>query len=150
MRFYEPKHYGVYELVPRSVYDEFHAQSLLFLDPRIIKAADLVREFFSVPCFINDWYWSNGDGGWQNRGFRTGFSPVGATYSQHKFGRALDIHVSGFVGTKVRKQILDNEPYFEGLITRMETDVPHLHIDCAPVAGEHIVTFAPKRTTDGT
>ena len=82
------EHFKIEELVPEYIFKRYGASAQTFLDPRMIQAAEWLRTEMGVPMICNDW---NIGGHFQNRGFRLPDSTVGATLSQHKFGRALDL-----------------------------------------------------------
>jgi hypothetical protein len=119
------KHFKVQEFVPEEVYRELGNMSMLLIDSRMVKTADAIREYFGVPMNINDWCFG---GNIQYRGYRPLYSCVGAKWSQHKFGRALDI-VSRIPASEIRKAILDNQEDFP-FVSAMEDDVNWLHVDC--------------------
>jgi hypothetical protein len=139
MQYYKPEHFDIVELVPRSVHEDLGEKAWLLFDPLILMTADQIRDFFGAPCFVNDW--ANG-GTREYRGFRPSDCVVGASYSQHRFGRALDISVTGVTGTQVRDVIMNHQEHFP-FITRIEDDVPHLHVDCALVFHRGIYLFTP-------
>lgn len=71
---YKPKHFILEELVDKRTFESTPEWKLWYaLDERILKIADLVREEIG-PITINNWKW-NGNRQW----------------SQHSFGRALDM-----------------------------------------------------------
>lgn len=84
------KNFYLDEFVPKSIYKRYGAKSIWLLDPRLIGLAQELRTFLGVPITINNW----GTGGRRkNSGYRTPRASVGAYYSQHKFGRAIDIQI---------------------------------------------------------
>lgn len=132
---YIPKHFQPYELVPESTYDQFVGEpgdviSLNFwnlFDSRILITADRMREYYGRKIIANSWWWG---GSTEYRGFRPSGSGVGAEWSQHKFGRALDVVIVGMDTEDVVNQIL-NTPHahpFE-YITALELNVQWLHFD---------------------
>ena len=75
---------------------------------------------------VNNWH----EGGpFSQRGFRDD-PATGSTFSQHRFGRALDFDVVGMAADEVRSWILNHVKELP-FITRMERDVNWVHIDCA-------------------
>jgi hypothetical protein len=122
------KHFKVQEFVPEAVYCELGDMSMILIDSRMVRTADAIREYFGVPMNINDWHFGGGN---QYRGYRTSGCRVGAKWSQHKFGRALDI-VSRIPASEMRKAILDNQEDFP-FISAMEDGVDWLHVDCRNV-----------------
>lgn len=104
------------EFVSKAIYEKFGENSIWFIDPRLIKLAVFCRTFWGKPITINNWHIG---GKSQERGFREPTSTVGASLSQHRFGRAIDITVKGMTPQEVYKSILDNEKAFmeQGLTT---------------------------------
>ena len=106
------------EFVSKSTFDQFGKSSIWFIDPRLKKLANFVRVFFGKPVTINNWKWG---GPFQERGFRSLTSTTGASFSQHRFGRAIDLNVKGMTAQEVYKAILENEKIFmEAGLTCME------------------------------
>lgn len=154
INYYCPRHFKAYELVPPEVYDapfidgkKFGERALQFvLDVRTLITADTIREFFAVPVIINDWYWQKRKGvprrKWlTQRGYRPPKSCIGARYSQHRFGRAIDCTLVGITATAAR-DIIVNHPSEFPYITRVEDNVSWLHVDCANVFHRGIYLFA--------
>ena len=97
------------------------------LDPRLIESIDTLRRLLGKSITVNSWMWA-GPGGNTQRGFREPSSSVGAQYSQHRFGRAVDLDVKGMTAQEVRDFIVEHEdelPY----ITWMEAGVSWVHLD---------------------
>jgi hypothetical protein len=139
MQYYRPKHFELYELVPRVTYETLGEKAWLLLDPRTLISGDQVRDFFGVPCTANNW--QAGDNK-DSRGWRPGDDPDGAEHSQHKYGRALDLIIKGVSGAQARDVIMNHQEHFP-FITRIEDGTPHLHFDCAPVFHRGIYLFQP-------
>jgi hypothetical protein len=136
---YIPDHFEPYEVVPREVYNFFELRDQLYkiwwlFDPRILKSADKIREHYDKKMVINTWWW---DGSNQYRGWRPPGCNVGARYSQHRFGRALDIAPVGITAEEIRQDIKAGNDF--GWITCIEDNVSWLHIDCRNYQGLLIV-----------
>lgn len=96
---------------------------LILMDERLLMTIDAMREHYKRAITINNWYTG---GSFRNRGFRPMTGNVGAKYSQHRFGRAVDLDVYGIPAEQVRNDIRS------GLfpeITCIEKDVNWVHID---------------------
>lgn len=135
---YVPKYFQIYELVPKSTYELFEHERRLnqlwwLFDPRILKAADRIRERYGK-MVANTWWWG---GQHQYRGWRPPGCNVGARYSQHRFGRALDLIPTVVSVEEIRRDIKAGENF--GFITCIEDDVSWLHIDCRNYQGLLIV-----------
>lgn len=102
------------------------------IDPRLLLIIEKIRVDLNKPVYINNWKWG---GNSKYRGFRPKNTTVGALYSQHKFGRALDFQVKDFTNKQVHNFILKNEKaFFKMGLTRIESvlDAPTwVHIDLA-------------------
>jgi hypothetical protein len=140
---YTPVFFATQELVPPSVYEALGESALLVMDDRILKTADTIRDFFKAPVIINDWIW-NPDEDRQRTlsGFRPCDTKLGAKYSQHKFGRAIDCLIPDLDIEDVREAILSNRDAFP-YITAMELVVPWLHVDCRTSSRDDIILFKP-------
>ena len=78
------------EFVPKNVFKIFGQKALWQLDPRLIEIVQKIRIDLGRPIHINTWM----DGGkYEFRGYRPITSDVGAQFSQHRRGCALDIDV---------------------------------------------------------
>jgi hypothetical protein len=125
----ECKHFKIYELVPQHVYEDRGEKAWALLDDRALIFADYLREQFGSAT-INDWWWL-GKNQW--RGVRTSGSPYYRPYSQHSFGRALDIIFKGTSAENVRTWLKENVTEWQvdtGIMSiTLEEGVGWLHID---------------------
>lgn len=99
------QHFYIQEFVPKIIFQQFGPQSIWFISPFMINYAELVRNRFGKPTFINNWH--NG-GTLQNRGFRTPMVSIGGKLSQHRFKCAIDLNVVGITPEEVAKDIISN------------------------------------------
>lgn len=97
---YKCKHFTIKELVSPRVYKKRGDKAWSLFDDRILKVADLLRDHFG-PCIING-------GPYKNSGFRTMWSKWFRIFSQHTFGRALDMKFKRYKADLVRKELIDN------------------------------------------
>jgi hypothetical protein len=128
--FYKPKNFKIQELVLKHIYEKFGEKCWLFFDSKLLWTLDKIREKYGA-IIVNDWLWG---GEFQNRGFREFNSSVGAQYSQHKFGRAVDFHFKSDKITckEMRKTIIENPNFYEfKYITSVEDfdGMNWIHID---------------------
>lgn len=93
------------EFVPQDVFVKFQEKSIWFIDRRIILLAEFIRSRFGKPLIINNW--SSG-GKYQYRGFRPRSSNIGAEFSQHRMGRAVDFNVMTKEAGEVSEEIIKN------------------------------------------
>lgn len=122
------KDFHLTEFVPKDIHDQFGDKSIMFLDQRLPKLVQSIRDIVGKPITINDWF----DGGtFTNRGYRVPDCKIGAKLSQHKFGRAADLEVDGISYEEFRNIIRFNFQFLNTLgLTTIEKDTPTwLHID---------------------
>lgn len=101
-----------------NVYKRFGDNSIWFLDKRVIDLANFVRSRFGKPMTINNW---QAGGNLNYRGYRPPDCTVGAQYSQHKFGRAIDFSIHDFTPQEIYKDVLDNSSiYIKAGLTTIE------------------------------
>lgn len=130
------KNFSDKEVLPR----ELHGYRWeWFIDFRIVEVAQKLRDIFGPITINNDRFnWS---------GYRTADCGVGAQFSQHRFGRALDLKFSNTTPEEVQKYIIENEAEFMALgLRRMENaskTKTWLHIDCMHTGKEKILIFNP-------
>ena len=62
------KYFKIQELVSEAVYKKYGDKSWEFIDTKLIKVLDLLREHFNKPITVNNWLWG---GNLQQRGLRT-------------------------------------------------------------------------------
>jgi hypothetical protein len=127
---YKPQHFAGHELFDQNYYHEILSdlggRTFILYDDRVLITADRLRKRFG-PIVVNDWKWG---GGFNFRGFRPPGCTVGAAYSQHRFGRALDMDPQSITAEEIRADIIakPNEATYE-YITAIETDISWLHYD---------------------
>jgi hypothetical protein len=130
---YRPKYFAINELVPPNVLAERGERAWAFMDDRILRGADWLREKFG-PAVINGRF---GGKVFTESGLRDPFTTTGAKWSQHKFGRALDLKFTRVTVQEVYDYIIRNpKEARENGITTIE-DIAFtptwLHIDCRAV-----------------
>jgi len=65
---YKSKYFKAYELVSKIVYGKFGENSYQFFNKDILIDLDLIRETYSSPIIINNWFWN---GKYQESGLRS-------------------------------------------------------------------------------
>lgn len=127
---YRPKYFQLHEVVHTEAIQDRGEQAWQLMDDRILRGADWLREKFG-PCVINGKF---GGKVFTESGLRKADTKTGKSYSQHKFGRALDLKFLKVTVKEVYEYIIRNpgEARANG-ITTVE-DINHtptwLHIDC--------------------
>ena len=128
-----PRYFGIKELVPKDFHNKYASMGkgsqFLFqvvFDERLLRLIDKVREQFG-PMTICDWSWG---GASQYRGFRPPDCSVGATLSQHRFGRAVDMIPKDVMPGEMRTYIIDNQNSSNWkVVGGLEMDITWFHID---------------------
>lgn len=130
---YKCKYFKLEELVSPRVYDKYGEMAWQFLDERLLKTIDDLREFFNKPITVNDWLWG---GKFTQRCYRSNLDELVKSKtlkdklycSQHSMGRAIDFHIKGISAQSIRNKIILNKEKFK-YITFMEDKVNWVHID---------------------
>lgn len=135
-------HFDIREFVhPRTWAElgESSARCQWLIDPKIVRVCDLIRELSGVPCIVNNWhFYKPGPGAkkYVSSGYRAHWDSTGASYSQHRAGRAADIKPRGYTPEMALKLITNNLALFldAGLTTieDISTTQTWLHVDCRP------------------
>lgn len=138
------QHFNLEEFVPQNVFQQWGTNSIWFIDPKIIVLAEFIRTFFNKPITINNW---TSGGQYNYSGFRDPDCPVGAKMSQHRFGRAIDVKVTGMTPQAVYGAILANKQVFmKAGLTTMEAiaDTPTwVHCDIRQTGKSDILIVHP-------
>ena len=143
---YKCKHFKIYELVPKELYEMLHEDLLWkMFDENILKAFDWIKEEYSPddPVTINNWYWG---GTFSQSGIRTKNSKYYSRGSKHSVACAGDLKFKVITPEEIRKdiqkRIADGEtiPYIKRIENGTDT---WLHIDTgvAPRGKESSVYF---------
>jgi len=129
-----PGGFELYELFPKAFYeDNFSPRNIPKLwgvfDYRLKYTMDRLRVRYG-PLVANDWYWGGVN---QYRGWRPTDCIIGAKFSQHKYGRAVDLKTgrgSKKTVQEIRGDIL-KDPFNEDFkyITCLEMNITWLHFD---------------------
>lgn len=112
------KYFRAEELLPPGYTDTS------VLDSKLLLLIDQVRELLGVPCTINA-------AGRRYCGWRPQDCTVGAKHSQHKLGKAADLHPVGMSANDAR--LLIHKAVSAGLLPLLgsvELDVSWLHVAC--------------------
>ena len=135
-------HIDIRELVPPEVWQEYKGESVKFIDAKIPILVERIRELCGgKPVTINNWHRG---GQYRYRGYRPANCRIGALRSMHKEGRAVDFDVKGMTAEQVRQVIRTNQTELIELgLTRMESGVTWVHIDCKYTGLQTIYEFKP-------
>lgn len=127
------KYFKAEELLPKGVTDTS------LLDPKLLQLIDEIRELLGVPCTINN-YASGGTRQWC--GLRTPACTIGAPKSQHRLGKAADIHPIGMTAEQARAKV--KKAVAEGKLKNLggvEEGVSWLHCDTRPRINGKVLWF---------
>lgn len=141
---YQPKYFEPHELLPGLSGDETWASLdpvlRAKLDDHLLETCDEVRELVG-PCTINN-YAAGGKRQWC--GLRTPECKIGAKKSQHRLGKAADLHplrmTAEMARTIVRNAVAAGKLKHLGGV---ELDVEWLHLDCRPKQNGEVLWFRP-------
>ena len=138
---YVPKWFALNELIPKSAVETIPPSKAWFIfDNRLLLVADYLRRDYGR-MIVNDWKWGGKN---QYRGWRPFNTEIGASLSQHKFGRALDIIPQDASVDEIRNDIINRKrPYME-IIKGIEMEVNWLHIDTRNYESPDILQFYPS------
>lgn len=123
---YIPKFFQPYELVPEATYKLLKNRPWVIwqlFDERVLYSADRIRKRYGK-MIANTWYLG---GRHQYRGWRPARCTIGAVYSQHRFGRAIDLVPVEVTAEAIRQDIKNGENF--RYITSIEDGVLWLHFD---------------------
>lgn len=131
---YQPRHFQLYELVPKFAYENIdHYKLWVCWRPEVLWTADMLRETYGK-MVVNDWFWG---GDYQYRGWRPQHPPIGERWSnwtQHAWWNALDCKFQDVTTDQVREDIKANRyPVVFQHIRCIEEGTSWLHFDCRNV-----------------
>lgn len=120
------------EFIDPVTYSARGARSIELMDMRIILAIQYLRDITGKKITVNNWIHGKI---LRLRGYRPEGTRIGAKWSQHKYGRALDFNIEGMTTREVHALILEHEQVFieRQWITVIEDprDSPTwIHVDC--------------------
>lgn len=93
------------EFICPEIYAIWGELSLWFIDSRIIDIAQFLRTRLNKPCTINNWH---SGGQYKESGLRSFNTTTGGKFSDHKFGRAIDLKIKDTSPAQVHQFIKDN------------------------------------------
>ena len=133
------KNFSLQEFVSPIMFERYGKKALWFIDPRIIESAQSLRDNLGLSLTINNWAY--GGDRWKS-GLRTSDMEIYRPFSQHSFGRAVDIISPDITADEMRQHIISNQELYPH-ITTLEGDVSWLHMDCRNRVEEGIQVFLP-------
>lgn len=125
------KNFVLQEFIDPDTYKKWGDKSIWFIDPKVIKIAQLLRDKSGRSVTINNW---SVGGSYKLSGLRPLDTTIGAKLSQHKFGRAIDVKIQGYNPEQVHDLIKNNWIEFKekGLTTLEDLSLTKTwsHLDC--------------------
>jgi hypothetical protein len=137
------RHFAPHELLPglsgEETWESLDPALRAKLDDNLLETADDVRDLLGVQCSVNN-YADGGKRQWC--GLRTDECTIGAAHSQHRLGRAADLHPEGVTADEARARIrvavlAGHLPHLGGV----ELGVSWLHIDVRPRVDGKVLEF---------
>ncbi len=103
--------FNIKELVSKKVFASQGLFALGLIRPTLIRALHFLRVYFDTSIYVNTWAYQNGPGNFEQRCHRE-INAIGARYSRHKYGMAVDFNVRNLESDRVYGTILDNQSDF--------------------------------------
>lgn len=137
--------FSLHEFIDKKTYKKWGEASIWFIDPRIIQVAQFIRTRHNKPVTINSW---TSGGQYQY----SGFDPPGGyrkatSLSQHRFGRAIDVKISGMTPQELYKDIIDNQDLYMKIGLTTVENIAHTkswnHLDCRETKMDKIKIVNP-------
>jgi len=139
------KNFSLQEFVHPDIYDMGESLATKFIDSRMIVFAQALRDRLGSGLIINNWHIH---GPYKLSGVRPFDTTVGARWSQHKFGRAIDLKGVSLSTEEIYEEVRKNwvSIYRDTGVTRME-HIDHtptwVHVDCAYTDSPSLTIFNP-------
>lgn len=136
--------FKIQELVPPEVFARFGNSSWWFLRPEAVQALNKLRKHLDRPITVNNW--ATG-GMYEQSGLRTIDSQHYSAFSQHSFGNAFDIKVSGMSAESVYDWCLAHESLLIswGFTTIEDKNITPTwtHLDCRMTGNDKLMIVRP-------
>ena len=137
------KFFVVQEFIDRETYKRCGDNSIVLMSDEMIYTAVAIRNISQTPVMLNSWHTGGAN---QYRGYRPWDCPIGARFSMHKYGRAIDFKIVGWTTPKIRGWLIENHKNFP-YIKRIEKDdgQDRVHVDNKVIKGHEdtIILFNP-------
>jgi len=137
----KPRWFRLEELVPRSIFEARGDAAWELLDARALATLDELRDRFG-PIVVNDWH---AGGRFDESGLRGPYSRTGASFSQHRFGRAFDCKFKDVTPSDVHAYVRAHAAEFPHLTTleQLEATPSWVHFDVRANAGPGLRIVKP-------
>lgn len=141
------KNFCTEEFLSEMMHDDLIARGL---NPQKYVNKDLVMfcEWLKSKCnnadvIVNDWKWG---GRYTDSGLRTCDMTQYATYSQHRYMKAVDVKVDGYSVSEIRQLVVDNFIYLKKIygittIEKIDKTPTWNHIDTRWTGSNYLYEF---------
>lgn len=126
------------EFVPQSFFVKYGESAIRYMDPRLLRVVQAIRDYLGEPMSINTWH-RHGDR--HHSGLRLPGSPYWSVGSAHSFGMAVDA-VGAWDVTELRRDIFNGKLLLPEPV-RIERNVGWLHVDVMNCTNEPVIGFDP-------
>lgn len=99
------KNFDLREFIDPITFAEKGESSIDLIDKRLIDIAQFIRDSTGEQVVINSWHMG---GPLKECGFRRPESKTGAKHSQHKLGKAIDVHIGHWTGEQMNTWASEN------------------------------------------
>ena len=104
--------FNIKEFVSRKVFESQGNFALGLIRPTLIRAIHFLRNYFDTSIYVNTWAYQNAPSNFQRRCYREIHISLGARYSRHKYGMAVDFNIRGKTSGSVYDEILQHQAEF--------------------------------------
>ena len=120
VKIFKPKYFAktldqfAKEILPPNVYKQRGVKGLQLFDIELLEFVDEFRNVVGVSIYINDWSWGGGfsQSGLRDEGYYGSPDATVKSFSQHRFGNAVDIKCKTKTGSELRKIFIENKEKF--------------------------------------
>jgi len=111
------EHFGLEEFVAPEIFNQCKEIAISFISERLVQGVEQLRKTLGKPIVINNWV---SGGQFKNSGLRSFDCPEGAKWSDHKFGHAADLKITGLDSLEVQEYLSKNWAKFNQFFTSIE------------------------------
>jgi hypothetical protein len=137
------KFFVVQEFIDRETYKRCGNDSIVLMSDEMIYTAVVIRNISQTPVMLNSWHTGGAN---QYRGYRPWDCPIGAQYSMHKEGRAIDFKIIGWTVPRIQGWIIENHtalPYIRRIEKNDGQDRVHVDNKIVKNHEDSIIFFNP-------
>lgn len=133
------------EFIGPETYKQYGDSAIWFIDFRVVRICQFLRERIGKALTVNNW-----PDQYQFSGYRPPSCTIGASKSQHRFGRAADVKILSEKNNgadKLRDEVIVNFQHYNELglttIEAAEFSPTWLHFDCRLTMKETLFIVSP-------